>query len=105
MRNPDYPLRNKWYNSYKFPIVPQLRTKPGDFHNTPGFTFEWLILKIWSLDSPGFEIALNCDTHFGIGVTAILPYLRVVLCVPLPQKFSEWSMNNLWRKPPVCKQS
>lgn len=104
-RNPDYPLRDKWYNAYKFPLVPQLFTRPANEYNTSKFTFEWLFIKVWSMDSPSFEIGINCDTHFGIGITGMLPYLRFVLCIPLPNKVGEWSMRNLWRKPKSHKST
>lgn len=57
---------------------------------------------MWSLETFQFEISLNIDTHWGIGVTALFPYLRFVACIPLPEKVCTW-MDNLRRKPRTKK--
>ena len=90
----------KWYNNYSFPLVPTLDIKKANEYNTSGFTFHWLFLKLWSLDSFGFEIAFEIDTHWGIGFVAIVPYLRIVLCIPCPNKWQLWVYRNLHRTPP-----
>lgn len=94
-----YPKRNKWYNNYTFPIVPQIETRPANEHNTRHFSFHWLFIKIWSLDAFQFEIAITVDNHWGAGVTMLLPYLRLSFCIPFPMRFNIWVQRNLWRKP------
>lgn len=86
-----------WWNSYTFPLVPVLRlrksVKPQDTYDsgtTTGFTFSWLFLTVWTLDNVHFELAIVADTHWGIGLTGILPYLRWKLTIPCPQKFGFW---------------
>lgn len=88
-----------WYNSYQFPIIPVIQTRPANEHNTWSFSFEWLFIRIWSLDSFGFEIALTISEHWGVGFTVILPYLRLIFAIPLPYKFGFWVQENLWRHP------
>jgi hypothetical protein len=97
--NLSYNFKRTWYNNEIFPLIPIYRPKKSDEHNTAGFSFSWLFIKIWSLDAFGFELAVNVDGHWGIGVTAILPYLRVVLCIPCPQRLGMWVQRNLWRRP------
>lgn len=94
----DYP-QPKWYNHPTFPLLPSLQTKKPNEHNTRNFQFQWLFLKLWTLDAFGFEFAIVADTHWGIGFTCILPYVRWVCCLPCPQKWQEWAYKHLWRKP------
>ena len=91
--------RNKWYNSYIFSLVPILSMRKSDKHNANGFTFDWLFIKIWSLEHIGFELAVNISTHWGIGITAIIPYLRIVICVPCPEWLAFKIDRNLSRSP------
>lgn len=93
----------KWYNKNIFPLIPTLRTKKADIHNTSSFTFKWLFLTIWSRDSFDFELALTADTHFGIGFTALLPYLRIILTIPISEKIAIKVQRKLWRKPEILK--
>ena len=89
----------KWYNNQIFPLVPQLKTREADDHNTYNWSFHWLFFKVWTRDSAGLELAFVCDTHWGIGFTAMLPYLRLVATIPAPFKLQMWSQKHLWRKP------
>jgi len=75
-----------------------LHIRKADLYNTSCFSFEWLFLRVWTLDSFNFEIALNISEHWGIGVTAIIPYLRIVICIPFPDSFAMWVQQNLWRQ-------
>ena len=93
--------RRKWYNGYKFPIVPAIEIKKGDEYSTNGFSFHWLFFKAWSLDCPEFELSIVCSSHWGIGVIGILPYLRWCICVPLPEKIGLWVYKVFARKPSV----
>jgi hypothetical protein len=91
--------KERWYNRNIFPLVPVYTYKKADKHNTQGFTFRWLVFTFWTLDSFQFEIAANIDTHWGIGFTGILPYLRWVIAIPCPEKFGIWIDRNINRKP------
>lgn len=94
----------KWYTNYTFPLVPVLTTKKTDEHNTSGFSFHWLFFRVWSLDAFDFELALVADTHWGIGLTAKLPYLRIVACIPFPESLAIKVQRYLWRHPQSMKK-
>lgn len=87
----------KWYNKNIFPLVPILEIAKSDEHNTSGFTFKWMFITLWTLDTPSVEVAVVADTHWGIGVVGILPYLRWVFTIPCPEKVSMWIHKNLSR--------
>lgn len=89
----------KWYNNPKFSLVPLLRIKEANEHNTRGFQFDWLFLRLWSLDSFGFEFSLVADNHWGVGFVGALPYLRWTCCIPCPERIGMWVQANLWRRP------
>jgi hypothetical protein len=103
-RNPEYKER-KWYNNEIFPLIPYITTKKSNEHNTSCFSFHWLFFKIWSLDTFNFELALVVDpSHWGVGITAILPYLRFVCTIP-----THWKVGMVWdkwtsRKSKILKQ-
>lgn len=67
-----------------------LSTTGGNKYNAPSFSLNLGILKIWSLTHCSFEMGVVCDTHWGIGAIGIFPYLRWVLAIPCPEKFSMW---------------
>lgn len=93
-----YYKKEKWYNKNIFPLVPNITIKNEDEHNTSGFTFRWLFFRFWSLDNFQFELSLNIDTHWGIGITFLLPYLRGVISIPCPERFGIWIDTKLRRK-------
>lgn len=78
--------KKRWYKYPEFPLVPLLIMRPKDEHNTGGFTFTWIFFKFWTLDAANFEVSVVADTHWGIGVIGILPYLRWVIAIPCPYK-------------------
>ena len=80
----NYKQKEEWYNKYIFPLVPIIRKRSGDKYNTSSFYFKWLFFSFWTLDFFSFEISLVADTHWGIGFTALLPYSRVIICLPCP---------------------
>lgn len=88
----------KWYNRNIFPLVPVITIKKADEHNTSGFTFRWLFFTFWSLDSFQFELSLVADTHWGIGLIGIFPYIRWVIAIPCPKKLGILIDRNLGRK-------
>lgn len=94
----------KWYTNYTFPLLPVLTTMKADEHNTSGFSFHWLFFRVWTLDSFGFEVTLVADTHWGVGITAILPYLRIAVCIPFPESFAIKVQRYLWRHPQAMKK-
>lgn len=94
----------KWYRSPKFPLLPILNIKKSDHHNTSSASFHWLFFKYWTLDIFAFELAFVCDTHWGFGITAILPYSRIVICIPCPSKLAFRIDKVLNRHPEVFKE-
>jgi len=88
-----------WYKHHKFPLLPLFEHKEVDQWNTSSFFFRWLFIKVWSRDAFDFEIAFGVGGHWGIGFTALIPYLRIVCCIPCPDSWATWMQNNLWRKP------
>ncbi len=97
--------KQKWYNNNVFPLIPVLEIKKSDNHNTSGFTFRWLAFTFWSLDSFSFEISIVASAHWGFGVIGILPYLRWVVSIPLPEKMGVKVSELLDRKPSKKVQS
>ena len=89
----------KWYNSDVFPLVPILDIRKADEINTSGFTFRWLFLTLWSRDCVDVEIAVTVSTHWGVGIIALLPYLRFVFTIPCPESLAIWIDRKLSRKP------
>lgn len=94
-----YSVRRRWYNSHTFPLVPTLEIRKASQYNVPSFSFKWLVFSLWSLNSVSLELQVVIDTHWGVGVIGILPYLRWVCCIPCPMKLQMWVQRNLWRKP------
>ena len=93
----------KWYTNYTFPLVPVIGYRKADEHNTFSWNFHWLFFKVWTRNAFDFEIALTMDAHWGIGVTALLPYLRVVIAIPCPEWLAIKIQKHLWRKPKSLK--
>lgn len=91
--------KEKWYNSYIFPLIPLLTIKKADKYNTEGFTFKWLFITLWTLDNVQFEVAIVLDTHWGIGFIGLLPYLRWVISIPCPPNIGIWFDKLTSRKP------
>ncbi len=89
----------KWYNNPIFPLIPSLITRKKDKYNTKGFTFTWLGIKVWSLDTFSFEVGAVIDTHWGVGLIGILPYIRWVCCIPISEKLG-FKINNLLNRKP-----
>ena len=87
----------KWYNNMTFPIIPSLDLKKANKHNTSGFTFHWLFFKVWTIDSPSFEISIVADTYWGIGIIGLLPYFRWVIAIPCPMELGIWIDKNFSR--------
>lgn len=89
----------KWYNQHEFSLIPLFRYEKAKPHNTAKFTFCWLFFSAWSLDHFSFELSFVCNTHWGIGVIGILPYLRWTASIPVSRKYSMLIDKYLSRKP------
>lgn len=89
--------KQKWYNKNIFPLVPVLEIRKADEHNTSSFTFRWMFLTVWTLDTPQFEVTVVADTHWGLGIIGLFPYLRWVFTIPCPEKVSTWTYKNFNR--------
>ena len=89
----------KWYNAYKFPLVPVIAVRKRNEYNTKSMSFHWLFFQFWTLDSVCIEASIVCSTHWGIGFIGLLPYLRWVITIPCPNGLEHWIQQNLWRKP------
>lgn len=89
----------KWYTNYTFPLVPVIGYRKADEYNTFNWNFHWMFFKVWTRDGFDFEIALTIDSHWGIGITSLLPYLRVAITIPCPEWLTVKIQKYLWRKP------
>ena len=99
-----YCRKQKWYNKNIFPLVPVIEHRKPDENNTRHFSFRWLIFTFWSLDAFQFELSVNADTHWGIGITFLLPYLRGVIAIPCPEKLGMFIHKKLNRKSSAEKE-
>lgn len=81
-----------------FPLIPEYGTRPGGQHNTKSWWFNWLIFRLWSMDSFNFEVTFVISEHWGIGFVGMLPYVRWVACIPCPPKLGSYIQQKLWRK-------
>lgn len=95
----EFNFNRRWYNNENFPLIPFIRIRKADQYNTRSFYFSWLFIKFWTLDSFSFEFSFVISEHWGIAFPIIIPYLRIVIGIPFPSKFSYWIQRNLWRKP------
>ncbi len=95
--------KEKWYSTYRFPLIPVYTYRKGDKYNTKSLSFRWLFFTFWTLDSFQFELSFVIDTHWGIGITGILPYFRWTLCIPCPEKLGIKITNLLDRKTSFVK--
>jgi hypothetical protein len=89
--------QNKWYCSYKFPLLPIITIREKDNYNTKHFSFHWLFIKVWTIDTFSFEFCFAMTSHWGIGFIGLLPYLRWAVAIPIPFKISEFIGRKLNR--------
>jgi hypothetical protein len=94
-----YQRNQKWYNKRIFPLIPTIESKPADEYNTSSYCFRWLIFTFWTIDTPQFELSIVIDSHWGIGIIGLLPYVRWVIAVPIPKVISHYVYRNFSRKP------
>ena len=76
-------------------LVPVITIKKANKHNTSGFTFRWLFFTFWSLDAFQFQLSFNIDTHWGIGITFLLPYLVTQIHTSLSNNIQEHFIDHL----------
>lgn len=93
----------RWYTNYTFPLLPVIGYCNTDEYNTFNWDFHWIFFKVWTRDAFDFEIALVADTHWGIGLTAKLPYLRIVCAIPCAEWLAIKIQRGLWRHPKSMK--
>lgn len=90
----------RWFNWYRFPLVPDWRFRPENEQNTWSLHFHWLIFRFWTMDS----LALKLEIGIGddqLEARVFLPYLIAGIYVPiLPQM----TMYRFWRKSPMSKK-
>ena len=87
----------KWWNNYKFPLVPIIQTRKASKHNLFKLTFNWLFFEMWTLDHFAIELSFVMDTHWGIGIIGIIPYLRIKATIPLPLFLERFISHKLSR--------
>ncbi len=56
------------------------------------------LLPVWTLEHWSFEIALVMDSHWGIAINFLFPYLRLSIGIPLPEFISDFTRKYLNRK-------
>lgn len=88
-----------WYRHSQFPLLPNWGYRRADKENTFSWFFNWMFLKLWSLDSFSISIQFHIEAHWGFGFAGIIPYLRWVISIPCPPKLESWVRKKLWRKP------
>jgi hypothetical protein len=94
-----YHTSKKWYKRNIFPIIPIIETRKGNKYNTDSFSFRWLFITIWTIDSFCFELSLVANNHWGIGIIGLFPYFRFAFTIPCPISVGMWTQKNLDRKP------
>jgi hypothetical protein len=92
---PKEEAKRTWYRWHRFPLLPIFDKQEGDEWNTPGFSFSWLNLRCWSMDSPdlGFNLAIE---SIGAYIQLRLPYLNIYFWL---LGFPESWHFKFWRKP------
>lgn len=80
--------KRRWYRRIRFPLIPVYDTRPADEWNASAFSFSWLNLRIWSLNSFAFAAEFHAE-EIGLFLRFQLPYLNIyVWLLPLPERFA-----------------
>jgi len=82
----------------RFPLLPVLNYRKENDYNVSQITFRWLFIYFWTLEHLSFEIALVMDSHWGIAINFLFPYLRLSIGIPLPEFISDFTRKYLHRK-------
>ena len=86
--------RVKWYHHHLFSVLPNIKFRAPDQHNTWSIKFHWLVFRAWTMDSPAFGLQAEYDGG-QIVLRVRFPYLITGLFIPL----IPWSIDyKLWRK-------
>lgn len=93
--NDGFVNRWQWFNWPRFPLVPQLKIKQEDKHNTWGFNFHWLMFRVWTGDAPMLGAEIDIDTDFKVRLN--LPYVWTAIIIPIAP-YGAWTFK-FWRKP------
>jgi hypothetical protein len=90
----ELPVGPRWATWWRFPLIPQIRTRTGNEQNTFSFNFHWLIFRLWTLDS--FTFGLDARLEEDFAVYAQIPYVKLGFSIPL---LPLYSTHRLWRRP------
>lgn len=95
---PKQSYKPKWYQHWRFPLLPIFEIYKANHCNAGDFNFHWLFLKVNSSMVPELEFQLTLD-DMGLRAHIGLPYVRIhILLLPFPQKWYQ----KYWRTgPPV----
>lgn len=88
----DYLNSLRWWSHWRCPLVPQLKIKKADRHNTSGFNFHWLFFRAWTGDAPSLGASIELSDS-GLFIRLTLPYLWTGLffyMVPSNTKLFMW---------------
>jgi len=84
-----------WYHWPRCPLVPDIKFRKADKHNTWSFGFHWLIFRCWTMDNPSLGASIELD-DMSLQIRLRLPYLITGLFIPV----FPWGLEHkLWRKP------
>lgn len=87
----------KWWNWHLCPLVPQIRTRQEDRHNTWSFHFHWLLFRAWTSDAPTLGVNAEIETY-GAHLRFHFPYLWAGIFIPFGMYVDSWIHRHLWRK-------
>jgi len=93
--------KKKWYNWNRFPLLPQLKIRREDLHNTSSFNFHWLIFRAWTSDAPMLGAEINLAENGCFEIRLNLPYLWTGIFIPY---YPAWK-NYFWRKPLIQRNA
>lgn len=90
----EIPAGPAWAVWWRFPLIPQIRTRTANEQNTFSLHFHWLIFRLWTLDS--FTFGLDARLEEDVAAYVQLPYVKLGFSIPL---LPLYSMHRLWRRP------
>lgn len=79
---------------WRFPLLPMISIKQQDDWNNWGFSFDWMFIKVWNMDSVELSVQFSIEEQLSIKI--FVPYLIVYLHIPVfPVGFLQ---KHLWKK-------
>lgn len=85
----------KWYNYYKFPLIPIISYRQKDEYNYTAICLSWLNFRIWNRNCFNEITCTFKIEHTGIFLHFILPYFVVYVWICY---FPEFIKNYLIKK-------